>query len=152
MIEEKDTCTHMHKQGLFGIIFIILRKLLVSDFYSTGQSCEQSWNAYQKVTTYLPLSGLSLHKDHVSSAHRTPLPLYILPVTSMFVLSPFQEAQQWEGHSVNVIPWPSFFHDATKLWIRYYMAWKIIHSALRLSPKITSVLIIYCCITNCPET
>lgn len=98
------------KQDIFDLIFIILRKFLVSDFYSTAQSCEQSCNTYQKVSTYLPLSALSLHEDRISSAHRTPLPCTYFLSLKMFVFPPFQEAKQWEGHSVNVISWPSFFH------------------------------------------
>lgn len=84
---------HMHKQEFFDIIFFVFGKLSVSDFCSTGQGCQQSHNAYQKVATYVLLSGLSLCEDHVSSAHRISLLLYNVLLFNMFVFLPFQEAK-----------------------------------------------------------
>ena len=95
---------HVHKQDVFHIIFIILRKLLVSDFYSTYQSCEQpvmptksdhlpspEWSVFAYRPPFFCTRNststvhASCHSSRLSSPHSKKL------------------SKQWERHAANVV-------------------------------------------------
>ena len=130
-----------------------LQETLASDFYSTGRGCQQSCHARQRVTLYIPeLSIFAGRPCFFCTRNPTSTASYFLSL-SMFALPHFQEAMQREGY--NITPFSlSRCHwtmSETLHCVRFTRETNI-SGALRVSPKMTSIPLIYCYITNYPQT
>lgn len=111
---------HVHKQETFDINFIVFQKLLISDFHSTSQGCQQSCHACQKVIIYTLLSDLFLCKNHASILripnlrHHTFCHLVCLTYLHSKKLS--NRKAIWWLSFCDLL----FFYSTIELWVRYY--------------------------------